>query len=516
MELDDLFWSLPKQTDPQFQQKITGNKMFSVLASGPNDPVPRPREFYNPQKLIHRMMTHYHKVFVMWSPGTGKSGISGFSEQLRRDTLGAMTEYVNEYITSHKTYIKRVIYLVKNKTLMEQIKKDIVCKFSKVETYSTEKILKSVPNSSSRKGLITREINKYYQVETHTKFAKKLYDMKYTEKDFEREYSGTLFIIDEVHNLRIESSASHEDETLAVNMQKSKENKKIKQQEVIYDTYWKLLHSVKRSKIILMSATPMINSAVEDGFIMNLILPENVIDNHGNILERNQMPVLRNEEAFYIKSNKYDFQKYYNGYISYIGQSSVFAVPDPIGQTIEGEYTLRIKNRDGSLSTMKIQPKMKIYPLRMSDKILMPDGSIIPGQEAVYQRVSNELKDSAFRLHERQLSNFMFPDGSYGMKGVKKWIKGFDVVSSDEKKREITYYEPKDMLIPWITNSAYFSRLSVKFWKTVELAEEANGNVFIFSPFKIGSGAFWPSIITSWSPCGTLLRDHDLPVGIVN
>ena len=491
IELDDFFWSLPKQTDPLFQQKITGDKMFSVLASGPNEPVPKPREFYNPQKLIHRMMTHYHKVFVMWSPGTGKSGISGFAEQLRRDTLGAVTEYVNEYITSHKTYIKRVVYLVKNDTLMEQIKNDIVCKFSAPETYSTEKILKSEPNSTSRKSHITREINKYYQVETHTKFAKKLYTMKYTEKDFEREYSGTLFIIDEVHNLRIESSISHDDETWSVNMRKNNENTKIKQQSVIYDTYWKLLHSVKRSKIILMSATPMINSAVEDGFIMNLILPKNIIDNQGNIIERNQMPVLRKDESFYIKSTKEDFRKYYNGYISYIGQSSTFAVPNPIGETVGEDYTFRIKNNEtGIVSEYKIKPKLKIYPLRMADKIIMPDGSVIPGQEEVYQQVSNKLKDSAFRLHERQLSNFMFPDGTYGMKGVKRWIKGFDVNITEEKKKEITYYEPKESLIPWITNSAYFSKLSIKFWKTVELTDEAKGNVFIFSPFKIGGGAF--------------------------
>jgi len=471
---------MPSQNDPLFQQKISGNKIFSTLASGANEPIPKPREFYKYQQSLHRFMTHYHKCLVMWSPGTGKSGNTGFSEKLRRDTLGTMsTNWVDEYITTKKTFIKQVIILVKNKTLQDQIKNDIVCKFSAAETYMTEKIIgKPGMKSSTRKGNITREINKYYRVETHTKFAKDLYEKRYTREDFERDYSSTLFIVDEVHNLRIESIPI-EDETIAGHILKTKEEKDAKQQRKIYDTYWELFHSIKRSKILLMTATPMINSVIEDGLIMNLILPENEIDINGNIISRNQMPVDRSSERFYIKeSDVGDFEKFYNGLISYVGQSDMFAIPVEQGTPLTKPYKFKGTN---------ITPKLKIYPLKMEEKIIFDDGTSIPGQGEVYNSVSGSVHDSSFRIHERQASNFIFPDGSYGMAGVRKWIKG---AKGNSDSKDITYYEPIDMLVPFIRDSRLLKGLSVKFWAAIELTEQTNGNCFVFSPFRTGSGAF--------------------------
>lgn len=473
IELDDLVYTYPDITDPLYQQKFTAKKEYNILSSEPNEPVPKRGEFYNHQTLLHRRIMHQDNTLVIWSPGTGKSGgAGGIAEKMRSDTLNVVTDYVQEYIKPNTTHIKRVIFLVKNKTLKDQFKSEIVCKYSKKDTYRTEKILNALNKPAqtaqemkgkeqSIKSNITRELHKYYQFKTYTKFAKNLYDKGYTKEDYEKEYSGTMFIVDEVHNLRIESDIETDDENLPSHIRYNKDEEKTKQQIKVYNTLWELFHSIKRSKIVLMTATPMINSPIEIGFIMNLILPAG---------SDNQMPVSKEDERFYSKATEEDLAKYFNGYISYVGKSDSFAIPRPQGQVMNETYNVR---------GIKVKSKMKIYPVKMMDKITLPDGTVYPGQAEVYQNVLNSSKESSFRIHERQISNFMFPDGTYGQNGVKKWIKN---PTSD-------FYDPINELVSWISSN-YLYYLSPKFYTTIKLTNESKGNTFVFSPFKIGSGAF--------------------------
>lgn len=484
MELEDMVYTYPDINNPDFQTIITSKKEFNESSTSKTEPIPSRGKFFKHQELIHRYMLVYDKLLVIHKPGTGKSGTaSGLTEQLRRDTLEATTNFVDEYIIPKRTHIKTVYYLVKNDTLKSQIKKEIVCKYSAPGSYETDKILKSVPGKS-RKLNITNEIKKYYQIKTFTKFGSDLYKANLTDQQIIDEYSGSIFIFDEVHNIRIEEKSFEYNELLDTYSITTSTD--LREQVKIYKAYHRLFHLILRSKIMLMTATPMINDVSEIGLIMNLILPIN-----------KQMPI---DQSFYelipenpagitdqdINNHLIKFERYYRGLISYVGESTSFAKPVNRGIIFEDVYYL--------FNGKYIQSTQKLYTVMMENRDF--DDPSIMSQAKAYEMYHND--KSAFKSKARQASNFTFPDGSTGTKGAAKYIKNFFTYTMKLNKKtgieerikvDITTYEPNNNLLQWVSNLEYIRYLSAKFYTCIKLTEESKGNVFIFSPFRVGSGA---------------------------
>lgn len=477
IQLDDLVYSYPNQHDNDFQMKITAKKEFFELASNAMEPIPKRGEFYNHQVFVHRFLTKYDRLLITSSPGTGKTGsVVGFAETLREKMLDTVYNFVLEYIMPKKTHIKGVIYLVKNKPLMDQIKNDILCKYSKPGTYETEKLVDKGKSEAAQKSRITREIGKFYKIRTFKKFAKDIYSQNYSDQEIIDQLSGYLYIFDEVHNIRIEYKEEEDDYGVDSDIIEARKDKKTRQQKQIYDTYWRLFHLIKRSKVVLMTATPMINGAEEISKIVNLILP----------IDR-QMPT---SKEFFTNATEEELRPYFTGIVSYVGESDTFAIPVEVGQILNKQY----KHRG-----VEIASTQKIYPVEMANDIPLSDGRIIPGQARIYDRISNAGdRNNSFRGKERQAANFVFPDGTFGDAGISKYE--YDTGENKEKtngrwvggpwilNRGNEIYDPTNDFYPWIANLENLRTISAKFYEIIKIVNQEQGNIFVFSPFKNGGG----------------------------
>lgn len=100
----------------------------------------------------------------------------------------------------------------------------------------------------------TRKITSaFYQFSTFETFAKEIAKMK--DDTLAERYNNTIFVIDEVHNLREKDDVAREDNIR--NFLVNKRAAGLSEPLDIYKQFHRLFHVVKESKILLMSGTVM-------------------------------------------------------------------------------------------------------------------------------------------------------------------------------------------------------------------------------------------------------------------
>ena len=107
-----------------------------------------------------------------------------------------------------------------------------------------------------------------------------------------------------------------------------------------------------------------------------------------------------------------------------------------------------------------------------------------PMQASAYKKASGN-SASNFYAKERQCSNFVFPDGSWGNGysndnpggGFQKYI----IQQGDS-------FFPSVDLFPWLTSIGTIKTLSCKYARIIETILNNPGNVFIYGEYVVGSG----------------------------
>ncbi len=435
IQLDDLLEFYPDPDVPNIQEIISSKKEFRELASTPTEPPPtRPGMFFKHQELIGRLMIFLDRLFLFHRTGTGKTcAVIRAAEEFKR-------RFHEKKSNIRKTYI-----IVYGKTLKEEWKRQILCTCTSEEDgYMTDLVKKSKPGKQRRSN-ITTAIKVWYKIKTFGRFAKKF--NKNTEGKTEaeineyiiRKYSDCLIVVDEIHNLRTDPAAGlNETET-----------------KLIYKVLWRIFHRMKRSKVILASATPMINNAREIGPHFNLILPEN-----------QQIPV----DFDYDRATLEDLEPYFRGRISYVRELETGAVPIFIGERIKVDDPMS-KLRVGD---KLIDPQTVVYATRMGD--IQNDTYQKYMSGALRELIREEMKSDISRFYsiERKISNFVFPDGSFSRK------KSFDkyIIKIDN-----THFRAKPELERMLRDLDQLERLSCKFATAIRLCKEARGNCFVYSEF---------------------------------
>lgn len=457
VQLDELLAIYPPQDTPGIQSTITAKKEFRDLASRPQEPVPQRGQFYPHQTFVERFMRAWDRLFLMWDTGTGKTcgfvAPSQFFKHLAADT-------------AIRSQIKKAFILVKGPSLRNDFRNQLICKCSAPGEYETE-LVKRARLETTRKSNITREISKWYRIRTYKKFVNsilpskgkrvnKKYPNGMTDADIIREYSGCLFYVDEVHNLRSNDPFSGQDET---------------ELSTTYRTLWRVFHLMQRSKLMLGSATPMINNVSEIVPVMNLLLPAD-----------KQLDPTRDYRTVTLK----EMEPYFRGYLSYVRALDTGAVPEYIGQKIQANYEFTPGIQTPSQSI--------IYALEMSEH-----------QAAGYRRARgtpDEMPEedvgpvrNAFREAERQAANFVFPDGSFGgtfPRLMKRKEGGPEPIPKGLGKYVLSpspdVYQATNELKPYLTLDQ-LPRLSCKFAESVRLALHNPGLAFSYNEFLTGCGA---------------------------
>jgi hypothetical protein len=477
---EDFIPIYPLQDDPDIQSKIGVKKEFLEVAGVYNEPPPSIGNLYRHQEAFKRYMIQYDRMLNIQSVGTGKTC-----------ALVAVVEYMKNNPNFKKAYI-----LEKGDSTKEEFKKQIanVCTN---RTYLTEKVL-NAKDEVRRRGALTREIGVNYEIMSYYDLVKEVKMSGDSPEEIEKNYSGCIFIVDEAHNLI-------EGKTKKINEETSEEidqniNETIKEDRDKYKILWKLFHNIKRSKVILATATPMINEVNEIAKIMNLILPVDM-----------QMPT----DWDYNKVTLQQLEPFFRGRISYVRGLDTGAVEEYQGETINETYDMEfadenqdvpflaeIRNNNYEKVSKPAMPKIKtkiqkfksqnvVYPLLLSEFQAEGYG------KSINDDIKNKnTKTGAFKSDERQASLMVFPDGSYGgdFKGKQKLFnkagKYIERISDNEFK--LTNEFKKLLKIPGNLQkfSAKYSFIIEEELKAAAKREKGEivGNSFCYSELVTGGG----------------------------
>ena len=452
IELEDLVYTYPEAQQPGIQTLIASKEEFRETASTVTESVPRRGELFKHQEYLKRLMRQYNDQLVIWRTGTGKScGVISVTE-FYKTLAGTLEDIRNDTTVPYK----HAYVLVKGKNLVEEFKYQLICKCTEGD-YITDKV-KNSTTEKQRKGNISRAIKSFYTVTTYGKFARNL--VKLTDEQIQQEYGHSIFIIDEVHNLQIDPEKGEaiidpktgNEIVVKIGTKGGQKTEVIVDKRRTYDQLHRAFHTLTPRKVMLLSATPMINDASEIGQVLNLLLPMN-----------RQLPL----NIDYNKLTIEQLEPYMRGLISYVRELDTGAIPVYQGDVIDATYDIQGE---------EVPSQMAIYASKMSEH-----------QEKTYDLAVNNPKvlkpeserPEAFKDLQRQVTNFVFPNGSTGSDGFNKYVI----------KQAGDLYRPNEELAQWLANPDYLRVLSSKFAEIVRLSKYTPGNSWCYSHLVVGSGA---------------------------
>jgi hypothetical protein len=368
---------------------------------------------------------------------------------------------------------------VRNDILKDEFINQLVCTCT-TGKYDT-KYVKDAKDERTRISRIKKEIGIWYEVLTFREFSnrinerikegidargKNIYRIEsiLSDEDIKNEFSNCLFFADEIHNLR------NVEGDFGEIVDDDKESSMLN-----YISMWKVFHTANNIKIILSSATPMINDPSDLVPILNLLLPKDKQVADG---------------TDFAKWNIKDFERLVRGMVSFVRVLDTGIDVIYEGQMLE-ESVLNVAGRE-------VQATSVIEASMMS-----------PFQSRSY--LDAEVKESkggksGIRKAARHASNFVFPReievkqgqsyfddevvGRYGMDGFEKYV-----VEDNGNYRFVPEFV--NLVKPFMVNIegveqayTYLNDFSSKFVNIIQRCEEDPGSCFCYTDdFATASGA---------------------------
>lgn len=418
--------------DDNIQAIITSKREYFELASGEKEEKPKEGGYYNHQIYVDRLIEMVGRVIVAHETGTGKSFLIGAL------IMSALRKY------RRGRGIRHIYVLVSGPTQKADMTNMLVCR-STGGYFLNEKITDAVNDRSARQAATT-SLRKWVSIMTYYAFAKNINDM--TEEQIDQNYSDCMFILDELHNFRINPNI---DPWNYVPPSSEKEKDKI----ITYIGMLKLTTFAKRIRVAGLSATLTVNDVNEAGPIFNLVLPP----------ER-RFPVgfdfvskLDNEEGIA------EIEWHLRGHVSYVRAFDTGAIGVP-----QGEEDPRDEND---------KDPIKISSYTMSEKQTL----------SYLDAWDNDIKENksvnGFRPNTRQAANGIFPDGSWGKEGFAKYI------TRDEKRSWWTINKELAMAFGDLDQLA---ELSIKARAAIDIINTTDGVVSIYMHQSSGSGIVYVAL----------------------
>ena len=271
-----------------------------------------------------------------------------------------------------------------------------------------KQLSKLKPSDSQFKNIIkksNKKIDKYYTIYSYHKFVNLVKDNKIKLKN-------TLLIIDEVQNMISEAGSFYKSLKKTID------------------------ESDDKTRIILLSATPMFDKPVEIALTLNLLKPDNKLVT-ANAFNKKYLSIRRNKQGVYYKAKNIDkFKEMISGMVSYFRGAPPQTFPE------QNFKVVRCKMSDfqykSYLSAMSTEDHFIRGSFRNVDILKLPNN---------------------FFIGPRILSNVSFPNKGIGLMG---------------------YSSLKDDALLIQNIKTY----SVKFYKIYKNISKTEGPVFIYSNFK--------------------------------
>jgi hypothetical protein len=374
----------------------------------------------------------------MHEPGTGKTCLS----------ISIIEKIRNEASTSYKA----ALVLMKGETLIRNYKKELVniCtddkykmtgKDGKLYGYGDDiseidEMTGEVTQNKIIRG-INKKISEYYDFQTFDVFSKILSDM--TDDDIKKRYSNMVIVIDEAHHIRITDT---------------KDDKEIKDR---YNNLFRMLHTVKNVKIILMTGTPMVDKPSEIASLMNLILPLKDILPTGEEFDKKYMITDKNGSIVVNPETENELREKLYGKVSFLRSMQSTVKREFIGQRLDLKH-------------------FNQFVMEMSEN-----------QKTSYKAALEKDKSGkGIYINSREANLFVFPDGTYGREGFETYMKSV-------KRGKKTIVQGKDILTnPYKDKKdklKVLATFSIKYATCIKMLLEKEGNHFVYMDFVDGSGA---------------------------
>jgi superfamily II DNA or RNA helicase len=439
MEISDIIDFLPiyvNTDDENFYDNIYTKKEFydNKLTKIENKPEKK-GDLMKHQKIIARFFssrTIYDRLLLYHEMGSGK-------------TCAAIAAI--EQIKSENNNFKGALYLAKGEDLIDNFINELinVCTDGRYIPENSENL-----TSGELKQRQKKSIKNYYSWNTFQKFAKYIQDNNdlYLQKNFD----NMIIVIDEIHNLRIKDKKKGLD---------------------IYKEFFRFLHVIKNSKILLLSGTPMKDNVEEISSVMNLLLPygkdkkpyiltgEDFINKYFN--KKNNILEIKNDKVEEIK-------KIFKGKVSFLNSMQTDIKKEFIGEKL------------GNLNYFKVS------------KDIMSDF-----QQNYYKKAyRNDINEKSIYNNSRQCSLFIFPDGSYGNKGYQTYIRTQAIKSLTKTDKKYNFYITKELKSELLSDGNEHDKIlnkiqkySSKYTKSIKnilRAKKEGKSIFIYNEFVKGGG----------------------------
>ena len=230
------------------------------------------------------------------------------------------------------------------------------------------------------------------------------YDSRSAYKDFLKKIKDTdnnkssIFIIDDSHKF-------------INNIYTNTISKKKKSSQIIYDYIQQEKRDKINTRILLLSATPIISSPFELSLIFNLLRPDILPSSENNF---EQLFLSNSNYSSLDENNKNMFQRRIMGLVSYY----VGNTPDKYARKIIHYILIPMDSYQEEIYNYfeDIEKKKEIIALKIALKNTLQSGKKDSGKDMK----NNDI--STYSSHTRQACNFVFPNISNDINGEKKLI----------------------------------------------------------------------------------------------
>lgn len=432
------------------QIDISLKKEFNELKLEKTEELKSGEDFYLHQKFLMRYLTAYDKILNINEAGTGKTG-----------SFIALAKFMKEEIG-----IKENIYILEKGP---STKEDFGIQ---LETFLNNKNTKELGYNILTYGEFGNIIKNNYMND----------EGEYNEKTIKRDFDGCIFFVDEAHNLISDN-----------------DDKKKKTKDFYYNILWKIFHTIKGSKIVLGTATPMINNVNKISNLMNLILEEN-----------NQM----NQKWDYTMVTTKQMLKYFNGKVTFVRMMETGVSINYMGEDLYDEdysYKIDYPKDDWDYENSKIdkngQPKpeekdLNIKYIKPNTKVYRSEMNIGSLQRKSYKNFLklNKNKNDAFDSVSKEYSLFVYPNGTRNGKSIEKNDDDIDDENRIEniyiKENDNSFIASKSLKKELTLSGDKLLNLSCKYSQIIEIEKEniGNGCSFIYNESVRGPGVIVMSL----------------------
>lgn len=427
--LADFLPLIPDPEEDGFSVQLTHAAQFALNGAPASEPRPNKGEKYKHQTFAGLYFLLYSDMLLVHEPGTGKSCLSTTVTETLKEF------YLKNDKLSYSPPIKRFYVVARGDILTENWKQELVCTCTS-NVYFDEDWRRLSPGQQTKK--VNQALRDYYTFLTHNDLVN-LTTNKSIEELIEQ-FADTGFIIDEAHNLVVESA----DFGTKVNTDETKK---------VYNALWTIFHHVPGVKKILMTATPMRNSSNELAQLLNLINEKQIEGDIENYTEEELWDVMKGKVSYLRKMTR-------RINVDYMGE--------PLNQL---------------LNEPNLEADTIVWPCPMTDV-----------QQEVYVDTALREKKNGVYINTRQASNMVFPDDSFGKKGFTTYVVkkkaaetqgGYNYAIKDDLKYYLDEYgDDTDSRIEQL------QRLSSKNAEVLKIADEnPDAKGIIYSEYKQGSGA---------------------------